>query len=73
MGSAVDNLGNEYESADGAYGLSEDKQSIEGVLSFSPLPADGATTLTFFVEIVTDKKQPESIEFSASLSPASNA
>ena len=72
-GSAVDNLGNEYESAGGAYGLSTDQQSIEGVLSFSPLPADEATTLTFFIEIVTGSKQPESIEFSAPLPPASSA
>ena len=72
-GSAVDNLGNEYESAGGAYGLSEDKQSIEGVLSFSPLPADEATTLTFYIEIACDSEQPESIEFSASLSSASSA
>ena len=71
-GEAVDELGNEYHNAGGAYGMSADKQSTEGVLSFSPLPAVGATSLTIRIELLAGSDKPESIAFTALLSPASS-
>ena len=69
-GSATDNLGNDYSSVGGAYGLSTDKQSTTGVLSFNPFPAIGATTLTSQLEIVAGEKEQDSITFPAPLSPS---
>ena len=70
-GEAVDELGNEYQSAGGAYGMSADKQSTEGVLSFTPLPAVGATSLTIRMELLAGGDKPESIAFTVILSSAS--
>ncbi|MGD1855629.1 MAG: hypothetical protein ACFB2W_15415 [Leptolyngbyaceae cyanobacterium] len=67
-GHALDNLGNEYQSAGGAIGLSKTKNSTEGVISFVPLPDVEATSIQFFIEIKRGEKGPDSIEFSASLS-----
>lgn len=46
-GHGVDNLGNEYQSVGGAFGLSDDRESTQGVLSFSPLPDKDATSIKF--------------------------
>jgi hypothetical protein len=43
---AVDNVGNVYTDAGGAYGPSEDGLSTNGVLSLVPLPQPEATSLT---------------------------
>ena len=66
-GHALDNLGNEYQSAGGAFGLSKNKNATEGVVSFSPLPNVEATSMQFFIEIKRGEKRPDSIEFSTSL------
>ena len=71
-GEAVDELGNECQSAGRAYGLSADKQSTEGVLSLTPLPAIGATSLTIRIELLAGGDKPESIAFSVFLSSASS-
>jgi len=42
---ARDDLGNRYAQAGGAYGLSHDEQSIEGVFSLVPLPPRDARSL----------------------------
>ena len=52
-----------------AYGMSADKQSTEGVLSFTPLPAVGATSLTIRMELLAGGDTPESITFTVTLSP----
>lgn len=67
-GHALDNLGNEYQSAGGAIGLSKNKNSTEGVISFVPLPDVEATSVQFFIEIMRGEKGPDSIEFAVSLS-----
>jgi hypothetical protein len=43
---AVDDVGTTYTDCGGAYGLSNDGQSTQGVLSLQPLPPPEATSLT---------------------------
>ena len=61
-GYAVDNLGNKYQSLGGAFGLSADKLSTLGILSFTPLPDQDATSIKFTLELEQNKK--ERIKFS---------
>ncbi|MGB2925790.1 MAG: hypothetical protein WBB82_10860 [Limnothrix sp.] len=50
-GDGVDDLGNTYESVGGAFGLSDDKLSTKGVISFFPLPNDRISSMTFSIGI----------------------
>ncbi|WP_228021617.1 hypothetical protein [Vasconcelosia minhoensis] len=69
-GYAVDNLGNEYQSVGGAFGLSADKESTQGVLSFTPLPDKVATSIKFTLELEQDVD--ERIEFSVRICDVSS-
>lgn len=66
-GSAIDNLGNKYQSAGGAFGLSDDKMSTQGVISFVPLPIEEVASIKFLIDIGKNGIGFDSIEFSASL------
>jgi hypothetical protein len=66
-GHATDNLGNDYDSAGGAFGLSDDEKATEGVISFVPLPPVKATSINFFIEIKKVESRADSIEFSSLL------
>lgn len=68
-GEAEDDIGNAYDGPSGAYGPSVNKQFIEGLLSFTPLPADEATLLSFRMTLINDCDESETIAFDASLLP----
>lgn len=53
----------------GAFGLSDDTESTEGVISFVPLPNTAAASIQFFIEIKRSTNKPDSIEFSVPLKP----
>ncbi len=54
-GSAVDNLGNYYNSCGGACGLSADGKFTEGVLSFMPVMEEDTLFLDFFTTLLAKK------------------
>lgn len=69
-GHAVDNLGNEYQSIGGAFGLSADKESTQGVISFAPLLDQDATSIKFILELEQDEE--EIIKFSVGICDVSS-